>query len=875
MYNAATIRKKFLDFFESKGHKIVQSAPIVVKDDPTLMFTNAGMNQFKDLFLGNKEPQYSRIADTQKCLRVSGKHNDLEEVGVDTYHHTMFEMLGNWSFGDYFKADSIAWAWEFLTGVLGIEKDRLYVTVFEGDSSEGLAFDQEAWNEWKKHIDEDRILKGNKKDNFWEMGDTGPCGPCSEIHVDARSNEDRKLVDGKELVNASHPEVIEVWNLVFMQFNRKADQSLESLPAQHVDTGMGFERLVRIIQGKTSNYDSDIFQPIIRKTETLSGIAYGSDEKSDIAFRVIADHIRAVAFCIADGQLPSNNGAGYVVRRILRRAVRYGYSFLGFRSPFFNELVSVLSAEMADAFPELHQQAQLVQRVIQEEESTFLRTLENGLRKLQDVTETLSSNKTYMIPGNIVFELYDTYGFPYDLTSLLAREQGFSIDEAGYQIALEEQKNRSRQAAVSEAGDWMVVKEQKDVVFTGYENTEGTANIIRMREVKQKNKTMYQVVLDRTPFYAESGGQIGDTGTLTIDHQTIQVLDTRKENDLIIHLVDRLPENPNAPVFARIDDGRRLEISRNHSATHLVHAALRRVLGTHVQQKGSYVGPDRLRFDFSHFSKMTAEELERVETMVNEKILQNISLDERRHVPIEEAKTLGAMMLFGEKYGEEVRVITFDEHYSRELCGGIHVPATGHIGPFKIISETAVAAGIRRIEAITGHAARKLAETNIQIVHHLEELLKSRDVVQSVQQLLDEQSQLKKEMEKYQLAGLQTMLESLQKNAANMKGVTVITGKVEVANAELLKKLAYDLRHANPELFAVLGAEVDGKAILAVMISDGVVSGHQLHAGNIVKELGRYIEGGGGGQAHFATAGGKKPEGLTAALEAAKGYIKD
>ena len=869
MQTAANIRQEFLKFFEEKGHKIVPSAPIVVKDDPTLMFTNAGMNQFKDLFLGNREASETRVADTQKCLRVSGKHNDLEEVGVDTYHHTMFEMLGNWSFGDYFKADSIAWAWEFLTDRMGIDKDRLYVTVFEGDDSEGLAFDQEAYDEWKKHIAEDRILKGNKKDNFWEMGDTGPCGPCSEIHVDVRTEQDRKAQDGRELVNASHPEVIEVWNLVFMQFNRKADRSLVNLPARHVDTGMGFERLVRTLQGKQSNYDTDIFQPVIRHTETLCNKKYGADEKTDIAFRVIADHIRAVAFCIADGQLPSNNKAGYVVRRILRRAVRYGYSFLDLRDPFFHTLVPVLAEQMADAFPELKSQLALVERVIQEEETTFLRTLENGLKKLHDVVNDLQAAGEKTIPGQVVFELYDTFGFPDDLTALLAREEGLLVDEAGFETALTEQKERSRKAGTSETSDWTIVHDGKDVQFTGYDSTSGDAQILRMREVKQQQKKLYQIVLDKTPFYAESGGQTGDTGILNIGGETLQVLDTRKENDLIIHFTNKLPAAPGGVVHAEIDAGRRSETARNHSATHLLHAALRRILGDHVQQKGSYVGPDRLRFDFSHFAKMTEEEIAEVESLVNEKILENVPLDERRSVPLDEARKLGAMMLFGEKYGDHVRVITFDPGYSRELCGGIHVQATGQIGLFKIVSESAVAAGIRRIEAITGHASMQYANNHIETVNRIGELLHAKDPAKGVEQLLEEQQQLKKEIEQFQLQALQSEKNRLQKQAFTKNEIRCIIGKVSVANAELLKKLAYDLRNEEPNLFAVLGAEIADKAQLAVMISDEVVNSRGLHAGQLVKELGKFIQGGGGGQPHFATAGGKDPSGIEAALEAA------
>ncbi len=868
MLKAAEIRTKFLTFFESKGHTIVPSAPIVVKNDPTLMFTNAGMNQFKDYFLGTSLPKHTRVADTQKCLRVSGKHNDLEEVGVDTYHHTMFEMLGNWSFGDYFKAESIAWAWEFLTEVLKIDKDRIYVTVFEGDATEGLAFDKDAWSEWEKHIDSNRILKGNKKDNFWEMGDTGPCGPCSEIHLDMRSNTERAKLEGSTLVNHDHPQVIEVWNMVFIQFNRKADQSLETLPQQHVDTGMGFERLVRAIQGVSSNYDTDIFKPLIEATERLSGYTYGKEEKTDIAFRVIADHIRAVAFCIADGQLPSNTGAGYVIRRILRRAIRYGYSFLQLRQPFMTGLVDTLAHQTADIFPELEQQKELVQKVIQEEEHTFLRTLENGLKRLQQVTAELKENKETVIPGEIAFELYDTYGFPADLTALVAREEGLTIDEKGYSTALNEQKDRSRKAGTSETGDWNIWQEGKSVAFVGYDATEADARILRTREVKQKNKTLFQLVLDRTPFYAESGGQIGDTGVIELDGKELKVLDTKKENDLIVHFTDRLPAATDGLVKARVHKERRADISRNHSATHLLHAALRKVLGEHVQQKGSYVGPDRLRFDFSHFSKMTEEELEQVQSIVNEKIRENIQLDEQRNVPIALAEKMGAMMLFGEKYGESVRVITFDEHFSRELCGGIHVPATGSIGYFHIVTETAVAAGVRRIEAITGKASEEFLEEQIAAVKAIAGITGSKDVVKSVRQLTGENALLKKEVEQFQLKGLQSIKEKLLSNLETINGLPVIRQKVEVANADMLKKLAYDLRQSTDSIIAVLGTEVDGKALLAVMISDNLVAGNNLNAGKMVKELGKHIRGGGGGQPHFATAGGTFPEGLGASLDA-------
>ncbi|MBK8681627.1 MAG: alanine--tRNA ligase [Bacteroidetes bacterium] len=882
MLTSQEIRKKFLDFFEAKQHKIVASAPIVVKDDPTLMFTNAGMNQFKDLFLGNKKIQYNRIADTQKCLRVSGKHNDLEEVGVDTYHHTMFEMLGNWSFGDparpeggYFKKESINWSWELLTKEFNIPEDRIYVTVFEGDKSEGLEFDQEAFDVWKTCIDADRIINGNKKDNFWEMGDTGPCGPCSEIHVDLRTDDERKKTDGKLLVNAGDPQVIEVWNLVFIQFNRKADGTLEELPAKHVDTGMGFERLVRTLQNKSSNYDTDIFLPLIRKTEMLCGLEYGNNEKTDIAFRVIADHIRAVSFCIADGQLPSNTGAGYVIRRILRRAIRYGYSFLNLKKPFFHLLVPVLADEFANVFPELKAQEDLVSKVIMEEETSFLRTLETGMQKLQDASAQMLKNLQRQIPGNVAFELYDTYGFPLDLTVLIAKEFGFEVDTAGFEIAMQEQKNRSRNASVSEADDWTVLNNTKQIDFVGYDATEAEAHIVKMRKVKQKNAAQFQIVLDKTPFYAESGGQIGDTGILQINDKKIKVLDTKKENDLIIHITDKLPEHTDGIVHATIDVDRRNATANNHSATHLLHAAMRQVLGTHVQQKGSYVGPDRLRFDFSHFTRVTEEELLEIENIINKKVREDIRLDERRNVPIEEAKKLGAMMLFGEKYGEQVRVITYDENFSRELCGGIHVPSTGVIGYCKIISESAVAAGIRRIEAITGEAATQLIQQNFDTLKKLTELTKSHDAVKAMQSMMDENAALQKTIEKFRLQSVNGIKDELKKSLSTKNGIQFIATKVELDNADLIKKLVYDLRNETDNLFAVIGAEFDGKAHLTIMISENLVVAKNVNAATLVREWGKEIQGGGGGQNYFATAGGKNPNGLDKIFSLAKTLVEN
>ncbi|MFN0274422.1 MAG: alanine--tRNA ligase, partial [Chitinophagales bacterium] len=805
MMTSLEIRKAFLDFFESKQHKIVPSSPIVVKNDPTLMFTNAGMNQFKDIFLGNLPVQFPRIADTQKCLRVSGKHNDLEEVGVDTYHHTMFEMLGNWSFGDYFKKESIQWGWELLTEVYKLDKNRLYVTVFEGDEKENLAFDKEAYDVWKTCIAEERILRGNKKDNFWEMGDTGPCGPCSEIHYDMRSDAERKKTDGKILVNAGDSQVIEIWNHVFIQFNRKADSTLEELPAKHVDTGMGFERLVRALQGKSSNYDTDIFTPIIKKTETLSNKVYGKDEKTDIAFRVIADHIRAVSFCIADGQLPSNTGAGYVVRRILRRAIRYGFSFLDVKSPFFHVLVDVLAEEFKNVFPELHAQKELVSKVIFEEETSFFRTLSTGIKRLNDIEAELKKEKKTEIPGKVTFELYDTFGFPFDLTSLIAREKNLQVQKEDFDVEMEKQKERSRNATSMETGDWIVLSNIKKVEFIGYDTLECEATIVKMRSVKTKNVTQYQVVLNKTPFYAESGGQIGDTGELIISNKVLKVLDTKKENDLVIHFTDALPDDTSSVVIAKVHAQNRRETQGNHTATHLLHAALRNILGTHVLQKGSYVGPDRLRFDFSHFSKISDDEMQNIEAIINEKIRENLPV-QTKVMPIEEAKKLGAMMLFGEKYGDNVRVVIADENFSKEFCGGTHVQATGQIGLCKITSESAVAAGIRRIEAVTGLGAEKYVHEQVSELSQVKELVKSHgDVVKNVQALITENDILKKEVERFQLIQLSQLKSELKHKIEKVGAINFIRSEVTLSNNDLVKKLAYDLRNETENLFCVLG----------------------------------------------------------------------
>ncbi|HNE46303.1 MAG TPA: alanine--tRNA ligase [Chitinophagales bacterium] len=866
MMTSREIRQQFLQFFERQQHKIVASAPIVVKNDPTLMFTNAGMNQFKDLFLGNKPVQYPRIADTQKCLRVSGKHNDLEEVGVDTYHHTMFEMLGNWSFGDYFKKESITWGWQLLTDIYKLDPSRLYVTVFEGDPSENLAFDTDAYDVWKSMISEAHILRGNKKDNFWEMGDTGPCGPCSEIHYDMRGDAERSAIDGAALVNTGDPQVIEIWNHVFIQFNRKADGSLEELPNKHVDTGMGFERLVRALQGKSSNYDTDVFTPLIRKVETLSGFQYGQDEKTDIAMRVISDHIRAVSFCIADGQLPSNNGAGYVVRRILRRAIRYGYSFLHLKKPFFNELVAVLAEQFRDVFPELEAQRDLVSRVIMEEERAFLRTLENGIKRLDDVTRSEQVKSAKIIPGAVAFELFDTYGFPLDLTMLIVREHGLDVDSAGFEAEMQKQKERSRQATGMETGDWMVLRDDKSVDFIGYDHLQSESRVVKMRSVKMKNEMQYQVVLNKTPFYAESGGQTGDTGTLSINTNIIRVLDTKKENDLIIHFTDQLPENTDAVVYAEVDARRRTDITYNHTATHLIHAALRQVLGSHVQQKGSYVGPDRLRFDFSHFSKVSDEELRRIEQIVNAKIRENIPVV-TKVMPIAEAQQLGAMMLFGEKYGETVRVVIADENYSKEFCGGTHVGATGEIGYCRLVNESAVAAGIRRIEAITGSAIEKYMDEQHELLKKIQDITKVSDVVKSVQSLADENAALKKEVEQFQLLQVQQVKAFLLNAIETTGGMNIIRAQVDLGNADLIKKLAYELRNEVSDLVCLLAADIQGKASLTLMISDNLVESKGYDAAKLIRELGKQIEGGGGGQKFFATAGGKNTGGLRKALD--------
>lgn len=873
--NSKQIRSQFIEFFQSKKHQFVPSSPIVVKNDPSLMFTNAGMNQFKDFFLGNEIPGTLRVTNSQKCLRVSGKHNDLEEVGVDTYHHTMFEMLGNWSFGDYFKKEAIHWAWELLTDVYQLPTERMYVTVFGGDSEDSLDEDKEAFSIWESLVEKERILYGSKKDNFWEMGETGPCGPCSEIHIDMRDQGEIDRIPGKELVNADHPQVIEIWNLVFIQFNRFLDKRLKELPARHVDTGMGLERLVRVIQQKKSNYDTDLFAPFIEKIEALSGFSYGHSEKTDIAFRVVVDHIRAIAFTIADGQLPSNNKAGYVIRRILRRAVRYGYTFLELKSPFLYHLVPILAENFGEFFPEVKEQADFISKVIHEEEQAFLRTLDKGLKNLESIQESMKAKNEQIIPGEVAFELYDTYGFPLDLTSLIARENGLSVDEKGFSESMEIQKARSRSAATLETGDWVMVNEEDTSVFVGYDALSTHAKIIKFRKIKEKKGSSFQLVLTETPFYAESGVQVGDTGSLSNGNERIRVLDTRKENDLIVHKVDKLPEFTESEFFCQVDDKKRKWTKSNHSATHLLQSALKQVLGQHVQQKGSLVNEKLLRFDFSHFAKMTMEELEQVECIVNEKIRENISLDERRNVPIDQAKAMGATALFGEKYGDHVRVIAFDPSFSIELCGGTHVQATGEIGYFKIVSETSIAAGVRRIEALTGHKAEEYVNRHFQLVQDLQEVLKSpKDLVGAIQSLIEERTNLRKEIEGLQLKETEQIKQSLKNQAKSLNGYQLILGLIKLPHAEALKKLSFELKNEMDSLVAVLAADIGGKPQVAVVISDSLVKERGLNAGQMVKELAIEINGGGGGQPFFATAGGKDSSGLPNVLTKAERMLE-
>lgn len=863
--NSIELRKVFLDFFKNKKHQIVSSAPMVIKNDPTLMFTNAGMNQFKDIFLGNSPAKYSRVANAQKCLRVSGKHNDLEEVGHDTYHHTMFEMLGNWSFGDYFKDEAIDWGWEFLVDILKIDKGRLYATVFEGNPNEGVEMDSVAMERWKKYLPEERILPGNKKDNFWEMGDTGPCGPCTEIHIDIRNDEERKAIPGYRMVNAGHPQVIEIWNLVFIQYNRKANGSLEPLPAKHVDTGMGFERLAMVVQGKKSNYDTDVFTPIINRISTMCGIEYGTNPKTDVAMRVIADHLRAISFSIADGQLPSNVKAGYVIRRILRRAVRYGYTFLNFKEPFIDSLVPILVEQMGDHYPELKAQRELIMNVINKEEAAFLRTLETGIRLLDQTISKAKHEKVSEISGKKAFELYDTFGFPLDLTELILRENNLCVNKQEFDAEMAAQKERSRADASVEAHDWETVMDIDDVEFVGYDSLKAVVHVARMRTVKTKGVEQYQLVLDKTPFYAESGGQVGDSGTIEGDDEIVTVLNTFKENNLTIHQVDRLPVRPKSQFFAKVNVESRTSTANNHSATHLLHNALRKVLGTHVEQKGSLVHPDYLRFDFSHFQKMTDEEIRQVEMLVNRAIRQNIDLDEQRDVPMDIARQMGAMSLFGEKYGESVRVIRFGE--SVELCGGTHVKSTGQIGLFKIVSESAIAAGIRRIEAITGVKAEEFVYSQADTIKNIKAILGNpANIIQATAKLTEENEALLHDIGALRAEKLQEIKSELKQKVKLHNGINIISENISVHNPDAIKELAFQLKSEIPDLYLVLGAEINGKALLTVMISEKLVEARQLNASSIVREAAKEIQGGGGGQPFYATAGGKNPAGLTEAI---------
>jgi len=875
---SADIRQAFMDFFQTKGHTIVPSAPIVVKNDPTLMFTNAGMNQFKDYFLGNKKAENPRVADTQKCLRVSGKHNDLEEVGVDTYHHTMFEMLGNWSFGDYFKKEAIAWSWELLTEVYKLDKDKLYVTVFEGDEKEGLPKDEEAFNEWKKYVAIDRILLGTKKENFWEMGDTGPCGPCTEIHVDCRTDKERKNIAGKTLVNNDHPQVIEIWNNVFIQFNRKKDGNLEPLPAKHVDTGMGLERLVRVLQGKTSNYDTDIFTGTIAATEKITNKKYNPNlsesenpplggGRGAVAFRVIADHIRAISFTIADGQLPSNTGAGYVIRRILRRAVRYYYSYLDYKQPLLAQLVPVLAKQFENVFPELHKQVDFVSKVVKEEEEAFLRTLDKGLKRVDDLIAQGN------ISGRDSFELYDTYGFPLDLTQLIAIENNLSVDEKGFNEEMQQQKSRSRAAGTVDAEDWVILKDGSNK-FVGYNSLEAKASVLKYRKVKAKGKELYQLVLDTTPFYAESGGQVGDRGVLTIDHSPFTIVDTRKDNDLIIHFVESIPDDLTGEIIAKVDATKRKNTELHHSATHLLHAALRKVLGNHVAQKGSLVNEEHLRFDFSHFAKVTDDEIANVEALVNQKIRENIPVVIKSMLK-DEAMKLGAMALFGEKYGDVVRVVIIDPDYSVELCGGTHVGATGELGLFKLTSESAVAAGVRRVEAVCGKQADEYINEKLNLISNLHEALKNpKDIQKAVENLQAENAELKKHLDSMEARQLVVIRNELLQKDEIINGVNFIGDIIEVSNPDALKKLCFDLKNHLRDHVAVLCVNIGGKPFVAVSISETVVAAKGLDAGKIIKEqIAPLIKGGGGGQKTLATAGGQDAGNLKLVIEAVKNIL--
>ena len=862
---AKEIRESFKKFFEEHGHLIVPSAPMVIKDDPTLMFTNAGMNQFKDIILGNREPKSRRCTDSQKCLRVSGKHNDLEEVGHDTYHHTMFEMLGNWSFGDYFKKEAISWAWEYLVDVLKINPANLYATVFEGSPEEGLSRDDEAASYWEQFLPKDHIINGNKHDNFWEMGDTGPCGPCSEIHIDLRTEEEKKAVSGASLVNKDNPHVIEIWNLVFMQYNRKADQSLEPLPNHVIDTGMGFERLCAVMQNKNSNYDTDVFQPMIQEIGRMSGAKYGDDEKKDVAMRVIADHVRAIAFSIADGQLPSNAKAGYVIRRILRRAVRYGYTFLGFQEAFMYKLLPTLINDMGDAYPELDAQKVLISKVIKEEEEAFLRTLATGINLLDGVMEQTRKGGSTVIDGKQAFMLFDTYGFPLDLTELICMEQGMTVDLESFNQEMQKQKERARNAAAVETGDWTTLAEG-ETAFVGWDKTESPCHILRYRKVVQKKRTFYELVLDVTPFYAEMGGQVGDRGVLVSDTEKVEIVDTKRENNLPIHITNELPKHPEAAFIAQVNIDKRRASEANHTATHLLDEALRQVLGTHVEQKGSLVTPDYLRFDFSHFQKVTPEELRQVERIVNQHVREDIPLEEFREMPIDEARQMGAIALFGEKYGDKVRVVRFGG--SVELCGGCHAGSTGRIGLFRIISESSVAAGVRRIEAVTGSTAEESVYVMQDAMTALGNLMNNaKDLPAAVQKALEDNAELKKEVESYLREKEDQMKERLLGMAENIGGVKVVKAKLKIS-ADVVKNLAFKLANDVPEsLLVVIGSVSGDKPMITVMLSKDLVKDHGLNAGNMVREAAKLISGGGGGAPHFATAGGKNVDGLNAAID--------
>ena len=872
---AYELRQLFFEFFESKGHYIVPSAPMVVKNDPTLMFTNAGMNQFKDIFLGNQQPVNKRVANSQKCLRVSGKHNDLEEVGHDTYHHTMFEMLGNWSFGDYFKKEAIEWSWELLVGRLGIPEDRLYATIFEGDMEDGVPRDNEAFNHWEKcfaHPD-GRIIEGSRKDNFWEMGETGPCGPCSEIHIDLRDDEERRKIPGKELVNKGHPHVIEIWNLVFIQYNRRSDGILEQLPSKHVDTGMGFERLCMVIQGKKSNYETDIFQSIINEISEITGKRYGKNEKWDIALRVVADHLRAVAFSIADGQLPSNNKAGYVIRRILRRAVRYGYNNLGIEEPFMYKLVPVLANTMGDQYPELNAGSLQISKIIFEEETAFLKTLGKGLKMIENMIGDLRREEKSTMPGKVAFEMYDTFGFPVDLTQLILRENNLNLDYKGFEDEMKNQKERSREDASVSTADWTVIRNIEGTEFTGYDKLEDDILITKYRTVKIKGKESFHLVFDKTPFYAESGGQVGDTGEISSEKDQIIITDTIKENNLIIHLARNLPSDPSQIFRAVVDVEKRVLTANNHTATHLIHNALRNVLGKHVEQKGSLVTPDRLRFDFSHFSKLSKEELSEIESLVNRMVRENLSSKITGGIPIEQAQSMGAIALFGEKYGETVRVVEFGN--SVELCGGTHVSSTGSIGIVKIVSEGAIAAGVRRIEAVTALKAEEYLNEKLNQLEEIASSLKSTgSVTESVDKLISENSFLRKSVEKYQAQSAAVMLKELQEKAVTINNIRFVSGKLQTDSAEVLKNIAFQLRNSADNIVLAIGSENGNKANLLVMVSDNLVKENNLSAVAIIKEIAGEINGGGGGQPFLATAGGKNPEGIVKALAKAASFIQ-